>query len=264
MSIDIERIGEGIALLTINRPDRLNALDHPHVEQLHAAFDELHLDESVLCVVLTGAGRTFSAGLDLKDAGQPPRTEGMGTIQTGLRWQKHFGTLVTHLRAIRPVTLAAVNGAAIGAGFGLVLAAELRVAGPAARFAVANIKVGLSGCDVGISFHLPKVVGLSRAAELMLTGRFVEAEEAERIGIVSRLCDDAVSGALELAREVVQHSPFGIWMTKEVFWQNLTAPSLAAAIDLEDRTQILAGLSLDAQEAAAAFVEKRRPRYHNT
>lgn len=263
MSIDVERREDGVAVLTINRPDRMNALDHEHVATLHATFDDLDRDHSVGCIVLTGVGRGFCAGLDLKGAGLPPGTEGMGEIQMGLRWQKHFGSLVTHLRAIRPITIAAVNGAATGAGFGLALAAELRVGGPGARFAVSNVKVGLSGCDVGISYHLPRVVGVTRAAELMLTGRIVDAEEAQQLGIVLRVDDDVLAGALALAGQVLANSPFALWMTKEVFWQNLTAPSLAAAIDLEDRTQTLAGMTKDSQEAMAAFVERRTPVYHN-
>jgi enoyl-CoA hydratase len=264
MSIDVERREEGVAIVTLNRPDRMNALDHDHVAILHATLDELDRDHSVGCIVLTGAGRGFCAGLDLKNAGRPPGTQGMGTIQMGLRWQKHFATLVTHLRAIRPVIVAAVNGAATGAGFGLALAAELRIGGPGARFAVSNVKVGLSGCDIGISYHLPRAVGVTRAAELMFTGRFVDAEEAERIGIILRVEDDPVASGVALAREVLTNSPFALWMTKEVFWQNLTAPSLAAAIDLEDRTQALAGMTKDAEEAVASFLEKRSPTFHNT
>jgi enoyl-CoA hydratase len=264
MTIDVEHRGGGVVVLTLNRPDRMNALDHDHVAELHATMDELDLDQSVGCIVLTGAGRGFCAGLDLKDPGRPPGTDGMGIIQMGLRWQKHFGTLVTHLRSIRPVVVSAVNGPATGAGFALALASELRVGGPAARFAVSNIKVGLSGADLGISYHLPKVVGLTRAAELMFTGRFVDAQEAERIGILLSVDDDPVEAGVTLARRVLEHSPFAVWMTKELFWQNLNAPSLESAIALEDRTQTMAGMTKDAEEAVAAFLERRTPTFHNT
>jgi enoyl-CoA hydratase len=145
----------------------------------------------------------------------------------------------------------------------LTLAADLRVAGPDATFTVANIKVGLSGCDVGLSYHLPRAIGTTRAAELMLTGRSVGAEEAERIGLVLRVTDDVVADALELAAEVGRHTPFGLAMTKEVMWANVDAGSLDAALMLEDRTQVLASLTDDHKEAVAAFREKRPPVFRN-
>jgi len=144
----------------------------------------------------------------------------------------------------------------------MALASDVRIAAPDAKFAVANVRIGLSGCDVGTSYHLPRLVGTNAAAELMLTGRTIDAAEAERLGIC-RVADDALAAAVDLAREISANSPFGVWMTKEVMWANVDATSLESAIDREDRTQVLASLTDDMQEAVAAFNEKRPPRYTN-
>jgi enoyl-CoA hydratase len=155
--------------------------------------------------------------------------------------------------------VAAVNGAAAGGGLALALAADVRVCSTAARFNVAFVKIGLSGCDIGVSYLLPRIVGLGVASELMLTGRVVEAEEAARIGLANRVVEpgELLDSANELADGIVANSPFGVWMTKQVLGRNVDAGSLGAAIDLENRTQVLATRTTDMKEALAAFVEKR-------
>lgn len=164
-----------------------------------------------------------------------------------------------------PPIIAAVNGAASGGGLALALASDVRVAATSARFNVAFVRIGLSGCDIGVSWLLPRLVGASRAYELMLTGRFVDAEEALRIGLVLDVVPDGevVERALVTADQIVANAPFGVQMTKEVMWSQLEVGSLAAGIDLENRTQLLASTTGDVQEAMAAFLEKRPPAYRD-
>ncbi|MCL4292494.1 MAG: enoyl-CoA hydratase/isomerase family protein [Acidimicrobiia bacterium] len=255
----------GIAVVTLNRPERLNAMNHALVADLHAALDRLAGRRDLRVVVLTGAGRAFCAGLDLKEGAAPPDGDGHGTPQSAMAVQRHIATLVPRLRSMPVPVIAAVNGAASGGGMALALACDIRVAAAGARFNVAFVKVGLSGCDIGVSWLLPRLVGASRAFELMLTGRFVDAAEAERVGLVSRVVADGecLGAALEIAEEIAGNSPFGIRMTKEVMWSQLEVGSLTAGIDLENRTQILTSYTGDMREAVAAFVEKRPPRFED-
>jgi enoyl-CoA hydratase len=254
---------EGITLLTLDRPDRLNAMSIELVADLHAALDDIAADRACRVVVLTGAGRGFCSGLDLKGIGSNPSSEGLGRAPAGLTTQQHIATLVPHLRSLRQPVIAAVNGAATGGGLALALAADVRIAGTSARFGVAFVRVGFSGCDIGVSWLLPRLVGASRAFELMLTGRVFDSEEADRLGLVTRVVpdDQLLDRALETARLIVGNSPFGVWLTKEVMWSNLEVGSLQAGIDLENRTQVLASFTEDQQEAVAAFLEERPPAY---
>jgi enoyl-CoA hydratase len=245
----------GVALLTLNRPERLNAMTHELVADLHAVLDEVHADRSCRVVVLTGEGRGFCAGLDLKEGATVPGTEDLGRAQAGLATQQHIATLVPHLRGIRQPVIAAVNGPAAGGGLALALASDVRVASTSARFNVAFIKIGLSGCDIGVSWLLPRLIGASAAFELLLTGRLIDAEEAHRIRLVSRVVPDGevVDAALSIADEIAANSELGVWMTKEVMWSQLEVGSLQAGIDLENRTQILCSTSGDMQERMRAF-----------
>ena len=255
----------GVALLTLNRPERLNAMNHELVGDLHEALDELRIDNAIRVVVLTGAGRGFCAGLDLKGAGTPPLSSGLGRPQAGMTGQQHIAALVPKLRALRQPVIAAVNGPAAGGGFALTLASDIRVASETARFNVAFIRVGLSGCDIGVSWLLPRLIGASAAFELLLTGRLIDADTAYRLGIVSRVVSDGdvVPAALEVAEEILANSPMGVWMTKEVMWSQLEVGSLQAGIDLENRTQIVTSMTEDAREAMTAFPERRTPVFHN-
>lgn len=265
-TVRMEAAGEGVTLLTLDRPDRLNAMNATLIEDLHDALDAIAADPACRVVVLTGAGRAFCAGLDLGGYGDAPgAVEHEGRPQAGLRIQQHIASLVPKMRSLRQPVIAAVNGAASGGGLALALASDVRVAAESARFNVAFVRVGLSGCDIGVSWLLPRLVGASRAFELLLTGRLIDAAEADRIGLVSRVVadGDVVSAALEIAAEIAANSPFGVWMTKEVMWSNLEVPSLQAGIDLENRTQILSAMTEDHREAIAAFMEKRTPEYRN-
>ena len=265
-----EQAADGVTLLTLDRPERLNAMNAELISDLHHALDAVAGDSSCRVVVLTGAGRGFCAGLDLGGYGLVPgAAAGEGRAQAGLRVQQHIASLVPKLRALRQPVIAAVNGAASGGGLALALASDVRVAAASARFNVAFVRIGLSGCDIGVSWLLPRLVGASKAFELLLTGRLIDAEEADRIGLVSRVVPDggvvdaALSIAAEIAGQITANSPFGVWMTKEVMWSNLEVPSLQAGIDLENRTQILASTTEDHREAVAAFLEKRPPVFRN-
>jgi enoyl-CoA hydratase len=175
--------------------------------------------------------------------------------------QQHIASLVPKLRGLRQPVIAAVNGAASGGGLALALASDVRLAAESARFNVAFVRIGLSGCDIGVSWLLPRLVGASTAFELLLTGRLIDAAEAERIHLVSRVVPDSdlIDAALGVAAEIAANSPTGVWMTKEVMWSQLEVGSLQAGIDLENRTQIMTSMTADMGEAVGAFLEKRPP-----
>jgi enoyl-CoA hydratase len=259
----VEPLRPGIVKITLNRPERLNAMNHALVQGLYDALDEVAADRACRVVVLTGAGRGFCAGLDLAEGASPPATAAMGRAQGGMTVQKLIAGLVPRMRAVPQPIVAAVNGAASGGGLALALASDVRIASERARFNVAFIRVGLSGCDVGVSWLLPRLVGASRAFELLLTGRLIDASEADRIGLVARVVaeDAVVDAALETAELIAGNSPFGVRMTKEVMWSQLEIGSLQAGIDLENRTQVLSSFTGDLTEAMSAFAEKRPPRF---
>lgn len=249
----------GIALLRFDRPRRLNALGDAAVAEMARLLDRVDADDRVRVLVMTGTGRGFCAGFDLSLAGEAPGTAELGETTAWMRRQEAFAGLVTKLRSIRQPVIAAVNGPANGAGLGLALAAEIRIAGRSGAFNAAFVKVGMSSCDIGVSWLLPRAIGSSRAFDMMLTGRMVDADEAERIGLVSELVEDdqLLPRAFELARSIAANSAFGVWMTKRGGWANLEAGSLQAAIELENRTQILARTTGDLARAAEALVTRR-------
>lgn len=255
----------GIAQLTLNRPDKLNAMTAELVQSLHDHIDQLRHDESVRVVVLTGAGRGFCAGLDLGGYGSAPHTAHLGPTQAGFAVQRHIASLIPALRSLPQPVIAAVNGAAAGGGFALVLGSDIRLSARSAKFNAAFIRIGLSACDIGTSWVLPRLVGAARAQELMLTGRVFDAEEAYRIGLVVDLVDDEVllDAALTKAHEVMRNSPFGVALTKEGMWSALEIPAMQNAIDLENRQQIMASATADHREAMRAFLERRPPNYTN-
>lgn len=261
--IELSTPSPGIALVTLNRPDKLNAMTSELVEMLHDTLDTLADDASVRVVVLTGAGRGFCAGLDLGGYGTAPGRKQPGKVEASFATQKHIASLIPHMRSIPQPIIAAVNGPAAGGGFALVLGSDIRIAATTARFNAAFIRIGLSACDIGTSWLLPRLVGAARAQELMLTGRIFDSDEAERIGLVIECVPDAalLDRAYEKAAEIMLNSPIGVALTKEGMWSALEIPGLQAAIDMENRQQIMATFSDDAQETLRARTEKRLPRY---
>jgi enoyl-CoA hydratase len=256
LHVELEQPRPGVRILRLNRPDRLNALNLELLDAVIGALEEIDTDADCRVLIVTGAGRAFCAGSDLDGARE---REGDGVAANLVR-QQTFASLPTRLRNLEVPVIAAVNGPCVGAGFGIALGADIRVAAESASFHVGAIKRGLSGGECGMSYALPRAIGTSRAFEVLLTGRPIEAEEAERIGLVSRLTADAelIPTALEIAGEIIANSPFGVSMTKAVCWSNLDH-NRDAAIDLENRTQILTSETEDFGEALRAWQEKREP-----
>ena len=250
--------------MTLNRPSKLNAMNAELVTGLHDAFDAIAADVDCRVVILTGAGRGFCAGFDLGGYGDLPGDDGRGQVQRAMALQQHIATLVPRMRSLSVPIIAAVNGPATGGGLALTLASDVRLAAPTARFNAAFVRIGLSGCDIATSWTLPRLVGAGRAHEMMLTGRFVDAEEAARIGLVLEVVDGdrLLDRALEEAEMIMTNTPMGVAMTKEVMWAALEVPQ-SAAIDLENRTQVLLGQTADQTEAMTAFLAKRPPSYGN-
>ncbi len=262
----VDRPRDGISRITLNRPARLNAMTSEVVQGLHDALDDIAADNSCRVVILTGAGRGFCAGLDLGGYGRAPHTDGFGRAQSGFAVQRHIARLIPHLRSLPQPVIAAVNGPAAGGGFALVLGSDIRIAAQSARFNAAFIRIGLSACDIGTSWLLPRLIGAARAQELMLTGRLFDADEAARIGLViDTVPDDALlDAAFDKAAQIMLNTPFGVALTKEGMWSALEIPGMQAAIDLENRQQIMASFTEDHIEGQRAFLERRPPIYRNT
>jgi len=256
----IDSPAEGVTRLTLNRPDKLNALTLELVEALYDALAAVDADHDCRAVILTGAGRGFCAGLDLNGFGTVPGTENQGRVQQGMATQQLIANLVHQMRDVRQPIISAINGAAAGGGFALACASDIRYCGESAKFGTAFVRLGLSGCDIGVSWMLPRLIGASRAWELLLTGRVFDAAEADRIGLVSRMVPDAVleDTVLAVAAEIAANSPFGVWMTKEAMWSNLEIPSLRAGIDLENRNQIMASQTADARLGLSGMPGQKR------
>jgi enoyl-CoA hydratase len=261
MAIRLETADDGIWTLWLSQPSRLNALDDDTVLALRQTLGELAHHSACRVLILSGEGRGFCAGFDLSLAGDAPGSAEDGETEAWMARQEQFASIVLKLRELRQPVIAAVNGPANGAGLGLALAADIRIASTSASFNAAFIKVGMSGCDIGVSYLLPRCIGASMAFDLMLSGRMVQADEALRIGLVSRLvtADELMAQARALAAELVAHDRFALWMTKRGMWANLEAPSLHAAIELENRTQILARSTGALARAAQAMLANKKP-----
>ena len=247
-----------IAVITLNRPDKLNALSAELVESLHATIDELAASDTCRVVVLTGAGRGFCSGLDLGDLDSPRPGSDLEFPRSGMRWQERIADLTARLHRLRQPVIAAINGPAYGGGLGIAAACDIRIAGASARFCTQFIKLGLGGCDIGVSYTLPRLIGAGPAFDMILTARVIDAAEALRLGLVSRLSEDAslLDDVLEIAETLCGYGEFGLESTKQVLWANLDAGSLEAALHVENRSQILASSG----GAVARFSEEFRRR----
>jgi enoyl-CoA hydratase/carnithine racemase len=264
----ITPLEDQIVELQLHRPQSRNALSWELMRELKAALHLLDQDNRVRVIILSGAGKSFCAGLDLLDQNNPDSLrDTIGEIKAGsragMRAQEYMADIALLMRRIQQPIIAAVHGHAYGGGLALALACDLRIAASSARFCSQFIRLGVSGCDFGVSYTLPRLIGASRAHDMMLTARVVDAERAEQWGLVTRLTsDDALAeDARALARSLTEFSPYGVISTKQAMWENLNAQSLQQALQLENRNQILNGLSGDVEEAAAAFFEKRPPRF---
>lgn len=263
-TLKIEKQG-AVDWVTMNRPEALNAMNPELVTDLLDYFGGLYMDHSVRVVVLRGAGRAFCAGLDLKDRSNTPETDTTSSPQAGLVGQRRISEIVMRMRRAPQPIISLVHGPACGGGFALALASDIRIAGESARMNAAFIRIGLSACDIGVSYFLPRLVGVSVASELMMTGRFINAARAERVGLVSEVVpDDKLTQAVQpYLDEMLTTTPLGLRLTKECLNMSVDAGSLEAAVAMEDRNQILCAQTEDFREGISAFLAKRAPNYQN-
>ena len=259
--LTIERRG-AIEIATLNRPEALNALDPVLTAALRDYFRGLEERRDVRVVILRGAGRAFCAGLDIK-ASASARDESETRVLRGLRTQTDIGNIYRAMRACPQPIIALAQGAACGGGLSLLLASDVRIVAPSLKANAAYIKIGLGGADMASSYFLPRLVGASFAAEMLLTGRFFDAQRAKDSGLASRIVaeEELLDAGLELANEMLLTAPWGLRLTKQALSMALDAPSLDAAMALEDRQQVLLTATEDHAEAMAAFLEKRPPVY---
>jgi enoyl-CoA hydratase len=256
------RVADGVALIELDDPGRYNALTVAMVAELRDAFAALRDDRSVRAVIVAGRGKGFCAGANMTgDDVTPPEAQDRGPVGRVHFMQDNLAQLMLAIHELPQPVIAAVHGAAVGGGLAIALSCDMRVASDDASFGAQFIRVGLSACDVGSSYWLPRVVGPTIAAELMLTGRRFSAEEALRYGMLNRVVpqNTLLDTAVELAGMVTANSEYGVYMTKLGMWANLDAPSLRHAIELENRTQVLGTFTGNMTEAGRAFVEKRDP-----
>jgi enoyl-CoA hydratase len=251
-----------VALVTLNRPERMNSMAFDVMVPLKEALERITHDNSVRVVVLTGAGKGFSSGADHKSAGDVPHVAGLTRPSYALRSMQILDDVILALRRLHQPVIAAVNGAAIGGGLCLALAADIRVAARGAYFRAAGINNGLTASELGLSYLLPRAVGSSRAFEIMLTGRDVDAEEAERIGLVSRQVPEGqlLDTCYEIAERIAAFSRPGVELTKRTLWSGLDAASLEGHMQTEGLGQLFVRLlTANFEEAVAARAEERPP-----
>jgi enoyl-CoA hydratase len=270
----VTELEPGIVALELTRPRRRNALSSNAVAELHHEIDRIGGDPAIRVVILSGEGPSFCAGADIK-AGPTDSDATQGTaigslfgaarsdLVRSFAAQELMASLFEKIHRLRQPVIAAVNGHAHGGGFALALACDIRIASQSASFGAVFIKRGISACDMGTSYFLPRLVGAARSAELLLTGRVFDAAEARDMGLVIDVVDeeDLLGSALSTARLISENSPLAVWMTKETMWQTLDAPCLRMALDIENRTQIMCTTSGETTAAFQAFIERRRPEW---
>ncbi len=258
----IDRPRPQVALVTLNRPERMNSKAFDVMMPLKNALQQLSYDNSVRVVVLTGAGSGFSSGADHKSAGVVPHVDGLTQPSYGLRSMELLDDVILAIRRAHQPVIAAVNGAAIGGGLCLALAADIRVAAPGAYFRAAGVNNGLTASELGLSYLLPRAIGASRAFEIMLTGRDVDAAEAERIGLVSRIVGqtELLMACYDIAERIAAFSRPGVELTKRTLWSGLDAGNLEGHMQAEGLGQLYVRLlTSNFEEAVAARAEKRPP-----
>ena len=256
-TIGVERRG-AIEILTLDRPAALNTLDPVMVAELTAYFEALHERADIRVVLLRGHGRAFCAGLDLKGWAASEDERG---VHLSLDTQRRIARIIKLMRSCPQPVIGLGHGPACGGGFSLLLASDVRIGAPSLRMNAAYIKIGLGGADIGSSYLLPRLVGLSVASELLLTGRFIDAERALRVNLISEIVPEERlrDAGLALAEEMLGTAPMGLRLTKDALNLAIDAPSLEAAMAVEDRQQVMMTTTEDHREAVAAFLEKRAP-----
>lgn len=249
----IERPSEQVAILRLNRPERMNAMTVTMFHELEASALTLHDDDELRVLIITGTGSAFCAGYDLDDAEE---LAGISVTEM-LERQELAARALLAVRSLRVPVIAAVNGAVAGGGFALALAADIRLAAPQAKFSAGFVRIGLSAGDLGVSWLLPRMIGPAAAAEIAYTGRLVLADEAEQLGLVNRVTDNLLDDALAMAAQICANAPTAVQLSKTALQANMEIGSYAAAIELENRGQALLTRTQDMVEALDAFRTKR-------
>jgi len=261
--VEVDRPQPHVTVVRLNRPDRLNAMSIDLVIDLHDALEDVAADNDCHVVVLTGNGKAFCSGLDLKDYGIIPNIDGLQVGRIAQRSMRYYSRLVPHMRSMPQPIIAAVNGPAYGGGMCLSLGAEMRFASESAVFNATGIVNGLTSTEMGISYLLPRLIGAAHSNDLLLTGRKVDADDAFRMGLVSRVLpdDELLDAAIDTAAAMAKFSPYGLQYTKDAVWTSLEITSLSAAIEFEDRNQLMLGFTDNLPEAIRSFDADREPVY---
>ena len=260
--VKIETPRPGVALVTLDRPERMNAMAFDVMVPLREALEELSFDNSVRVVVLTGAGEGFCSGADLVDPGYLPIFDGIGVPGIARRAMKVLEDVISSLRDMHQPVIAAINGPAIGGGFCLAMATDIRLASDTAYFRAAGINNGLTAAELGLSYTLPRAIGASRAFEIMLSGRDVDATEASAIGLVSRTLpgDQLLEACYALAERISGYSQIGVELTKQMLWAGLEAGSMHSHMNHEGHAQLFVRMTTrNFEEAIKARRDKRKP-----
>lgn len=257
--ITIEQRG-AVEIISLNRPDKLNSMNEDMIYALQDYFRGLQPRHDIRVVILRAEGRAFCAGLDLASW---RRDEDQGRVQQAWQTQRSIATVMQLMRQCPQPIIALAQGAACGGGFSLLLASDVRFGTPDLKMNAAYIKIGLGGCDMGSSYFLPRLVGASIASELILTGRFIHAERAERYGLISEIVEPKklLATGMALAEEMLDTAPMGLRLSKDALNRNIDAQSFEAALAIEDRQQVMLAMTDDSREAARAFFAKRKPEY---
>lgn len=261
-TLHIDRRGQ-VDWLTLNRPEALNAINIQMVSDLRAYFGGLAENDHTRIVVMRGAGRAFCAGLDIKEGAERRSSDERPLFGGGMGFQGYLAEVYVRMRRCPQPIISLIHGPACGGGFSFTLASDIRIAGESARMNAAFIRIGLSACDMGSSYFLPRLVGTSVASELMLTGRFIDAKRSLATNLVSEVVPDAnlEAAAEPYLQEMLTTSPMGLRLTKEGLNMAIDAAGLEAAMAIENRNQLMCSRTSDAKEGMQAFLEKRDPLY---
>ncbi len=274
-TIKFELRDNGIGIISLNRPEKLNAINFKMEEELHSVLDSLIANLDCRVVIFRGEGRAFCAGTDLQEGSilnvkkVPEGYENIyfldvsETLKKKIYHQWHISQIFVKMRKISQPIIAIVQGAAAGGGFGVAMASDFRIVADDVKFINASINIGLTGADVGGSYFLPRLIGLSRAAEILYTGREVNADEAIKIGLAIKKVskEQLLNTALNLAENLLKKSPLGLRLTKQAINLSMDAPSLETILQLENNGIVLSFSSKDVNEASTAFFQKKEPKY---
>lgn len=256
----------GVKRITFDNPEKLNSFTYNMYEEYLGVLDKTASEADTRVVVITGAGKGFCAGHDISASGKPawvPNFDELGKAYSAKYTMAKIASLPVVMKNLPQPIIAAINGTVAGMGLGIALGADMCIAAHSAKFVNAIHNAG-TGHELGISYLLPRLIGIQRAAELLYTARPVMADEAERIGLILRAvpAEQLMDNVLEVAKSIMVNVPMGIWMTKQTMWHNLNASSLEAAIEFENRAVFMAQSTEDKNEKRASFIEKRPPVFH--